>query len=102
MKLDRLTSTTRQISHEAAERARAAAADNHRRVEAAEGIDPDRERSAQQELAAAAETSVPTEGQAQQVAKGVAAKILDLGSTATRLLKPAAGSPPPAVVDTRA
>lgn len=51
MKLSRLESTTQSATREAGERARQAANASVRRVEAMEGVAPDRERSLSQELA---------------------------------------------------
>jgi len=51
MKLDRLTSTTQHLSPESRERARHVADESILRVGAMEGIEGDRQRSLQQELA---------------------------------------------------
>lgn len=51
MKLSRLESTTQSATREATERARESANSSVRRVEAMEGVAPDRERSLHQELA---------------------------------------------------
>lgn len=51
MKLDRLSSTTQSISPESRERARHVADETVLRVDAMEGIEGDRQRSLQQELA---------------------------------------------------
>ena len=51
MKLDRLTSTTQHLSPESRERARHVADETALRVGAMEGIEGDRQRSLQQELA---------------------------------------------------
>jgi hypothetical protein len=51
MKLDRLTSTTQQISPNAREHARLVAAGSIAQVAAMEGIEGDRQRSLQQEVA---------------------------------------------------
>ena len=69
MKLDRLTSTTAKPSQEALERGREAVAQDFRRVEASEGVDPDRQRSLQQELRAAhADSASVLKGEAQAAA----------------------------------
>ncbi len=51
MKLTRLASTTQRISQEAKERVRQASDENSRRVESLEGVEGDRQRTLQQELA---------------------------------------------------
>jgi hypothetical protein len=51
MKLDRLTSTTQHLSPESSERARHVADESILRVGAMEGVEGDRQRSLQQELA---------------------------------------------------
>jgi len=51
MKLDRLTSTTQHLSQESRERARHVAAESIRQVAAMEGVEGDRQRSLQQEVA---------------------------------------------------
>jgi hypothetical protein len=51
MKLNRLDSTTQPLSREAVARARHVAGEQVRRVEAPEGVEGDRQRSLQQELA---------------------------------------------------
>jgi hypothetical protein len=91
MKLDRLASTTARLSAEAAERGRQVAADGIRRVEMAEGVEGDRERSLQQELAMADPRAV---GEFQggerlfQDAKEIAAQVAGLGVQAAELLHP--------------
>lgn len=104
MKLERLTSTTRSISRDAAERARSAASEDHRRVNAGEGVEGDRERSLQQELAAAASkiAMVATGGEAQEEAREVAEQLLKLGDEAAHLLRPVAASSHSPAVDTEA
>lgn len=104
MKLQRLTSTTATLSHDAAERARSAAGANERRVEAAEGTAADRERSLHQELDAAAEKTptVAATPEALDDARSMAEQIVHLGSDAAHLLKRGALSPNPLSVDTEA
>lgn len=104
MKLERLTSTTRTISREAAERARAAGVEEERRVNAAEGAEGDRERSLQQELAAAAAAIAiaDTDDDALQEAKAVAGELVRLGDEASHLLKPMASGGHSLAVDTEA
>lgn len=103
MKLERLTSTTHSISRDAAERARAAAGEE-RRVNAAEGTDDDRERSLQQEIAAAAAViaSADTGEGVLQEAKAVAGELVRLGDEAGHLLKPMAPPGHSPTVDTEA
>lgn len=92
MKLDRLASTTARLSAEAAERGRQVAADGIRRVEMAEGVEGDRERSLQQELAAADPRAVGEfQGDDRRLrdAKEIAAQVAGLGEQASELLHPA-------------
>ena len=104
MKLERLTSTTHSISHDAAERARTAPVDDHRRVNASEGMDGDRERPLSQELAAADATVATEEGDqdARHEAQGVAAELVRLGNGAVRIMRPANAAHLPLAVDTEA
>ena len=104
MKLERLTSTTHSISHDAAERARTAPVDDHRRVNASEGMDGDRERSLSQELAAADGKIATAEGgqDARHEAQDVAAELVRLGDEAVRLIRPANAAHLPLAVDTEA
>jgi hypothetical protein len=82
MKLDRLTSTTARPTQETHERMVSASEHTVERVEAMEGIDVDRQRSRQQELAAANPNAVgPFEGQEQVLASArqVAQTLTSLG-----------------------
>lgn len=104
MKLERLTSTTRSISREAAERARAAGIEEARRVNASEGAEGDRERSLQQELAAA-ENKVAmntANDDALDEAREVAEQLVRLGNGAGQLLKAVAPPGHSLTVDTEA
>lgn len=101
MKLDRLSSTTRNPIRDAAERARALEADALRRVGPAESVDADRERSLQQELEAA-KSRVPDSGSADPTlaeARELAERLVHLGAEAETLLKPGLAGPS---VDTEA
>ncbi|MBK7897998.1 MAG: hypothetical protein IPJ99_01020 [Betaproteobacteria bacterium] len=84
MKLDRLSSTTRNPIRDAAERARALEADALRRVGPAEPVDADRERSLQQELEAA-KSHLPDSGSADPTlaeARALAERLVHLGAEA--------------------
>jgi hypothetical protein len=90
MKLTRLGSTTQHLSAQTVERARHAAPDLVTRVEAMEGIEGDRQRSLQQEIAEVdPRASGPFEGEAHHLAdaRQVAAQLTLLGSSATGLLR---------------
>ncbi len=103
MKLDRLTSTTRSLSREATERARAEAREVEalRRVAELEGSEADRERSLRQELDAAAARLPGADDESPSLAEArdLAQRLVDLGREAGALLKP--GLLPPSV-DTEA
>lgn len=90
MKLDRLASTTARLSSEAAERARETSTVAVRRVEMAEGIEGDRERSLPQELASVDPRVVGDfagEERLLEEARAVAAGIAGLGEHAGDLLQ---------------
>ncbi|MFZ2269375.1 MAG: hypothetical protein WAV95_17520 [Azonexus sp.] len=89
MKLNRLESTTRKHSSQAVERLPQGAAEQVRRVEAAEGVEADRQRSLQQELAEFDPRAVgPFEGGERllQEAREVAAQLTLLGAAADAML----------------
>ena len=95
MKLQRLTSTNRSITREAAERARAGAAESHRKVDAQEGTEADRERSLQQEVAAAEArfgAGGEREDQALHSAQALAEELTRLGDAAAQLVKALPGT----------
>lgn len=90
MKLTRLGSTTQHLSHETVERARRAALDLVTRVEAMEGVEGDRQRSLQQEIAEVDPRACgPFQGEAHHLAdaRQVAAQLALLGSSATGLIR---------------
>lgn len=88
MSLDRLSSTTQQYSRESVERAKAAAGERQRRVEAMEGVEGDRQRSLRQELAEA-ETPGPVMEDERMRAKArqLAENLRALGRRADALLR---------------
>lgn len=90
MKLNRLESTTQHISHDAVERAEHVSAAGVRRVEAMEGVEGDRQRSLQQDIAAFDPKAIgPFEGRERTLedARQVAAQLSLLGNSANGLLK---------------
>jgi hypothetical protein len=90
MQLNRLESTTQKQSSEAVERPRQLADDSVRRVEAAQGVEADRQRSLQQELAEFDPRAVgPFAGgeRVMQDAREVAAQLASLGPAADAMLK---------------
>jgi hypothetical protein len=90
MKLNRLESTTQHISHDAVERVEHVSAAGIRRVEAMEGIEGDRQRSLQQDMAEFDPKAIgPFEGseRALKDARQVAAQLTLLGNSANGLLK---------------
>jgi len=96
MKLSRLESTTQSPVREAGERVRHAADEQVRRVEAAEGIEGDRQRSLQQEIAEVDPRAIgPFEGGDQVLAdaRAVAAQLSLLGAAADELLRQPAQTP---------
>ena len=106
MKLERLTSTSPALTREAAQRARLVADESHWHVGPAEGVEADRQRSLQQELALA-ETARRSPGrpddgrhdfpadndsagaatQARETAEQVAEQLTALGDRADALLR---------------
>lgn len=106
MKLERLTSTSPTLTREAAQRARSVADESHWHVGPAEGVEADRQRSLQQELALA-ETARRSPGrpddgrhdfpadddsagaatQARETAEQVAEQLTALGDRADALLR---------------
>ncbi|RIX47384.1 MAG: hypothetical protein D3M94_06840 [Rhodocyclales bacterium GT-UBC] len=91
MKLNRLDSTTQHFSRESVERVRHVAEEQVRRVEACEGLEGDRQRSLQQELAEVDQKALgPFLGREQvlQEARQLAAELTSLGDEADRLIKP--------------
>ena len=94
MKLNRLESTTEHHSRAAAERSLNAADQDVRRVETMEGVEGDRQRSFQQELAAAATGGRPVTAdeskEALRDARQVAAQMVELHDSASLLVKPEA------------
>lgn len=90
MKLNRLESTTQRISRDAVERVEHVSAAAVRRVEAAEGVEGDRQRSLQQDIAEFDAKAVgPFEGReyTRQEARQAAAQLTLLGNSANGLLK---------------
>ena len=90
MKLNRLDSTTQHHSQTALERVHHAASDDVRRVEAMEGVDSDRQRSLQQELAEVDPRALgPFCGSAHvlQDAREVAAQLTLLGGNVQGLVQ---------------
>lgn len=90
MKLNRLESTTQSHSRDAVERGSQIAGESVRRVEALEGVEGDRERSLQQEIAEVDPKALgPFEGgeQVMQDARKIAARLTLLGTNASGLLK---------------
>lgn len=105
MKLNRLESTTQQHSPDAIERARHVANESVRRVEALEGVEGDRQRSLQQEIAefdARAIGPFAGDDHMLQGARQVAAELTLLGSNRNGLLKLQALSLPCVRIDDKA
>lgn len=91
MKLNRLASTTQSLSQDAIERARHRPDEQVRRVEALEGVESDRQRSLQREIAEIEPGAIgPFNGgeQVLQGARDVAAQLAVLGSAVDALIKP--------------
>ena len=91
MKLTRLSSTTQRPTQESIERVRLADDERIRRVEVMEGVEGDRQRTLQQELAeieAAAVGDFHGEEKVLQEARDVAAQLLDLDVGTDSLIKP--------------
>ena len=90
MKLDRLTSTTQHLSPESRERARHVADESILRVGAMEGIEGDRQRSLQQEIAEFDQKAVGAFDGGELVlaaAHDVASQLSALGNAANSLVK---------------
>jgi len=90
MKLNRLESTTQRLSQESRERARHVAGQQVRRVESLEGIEGDRQRSLQQEMAEIEAGAIGEFSGAQRVfqdAREMAAELAALGTAADELIK---------------
>jgi len=105
MKLSRLASTTQPHSPDAIERVRHVAGESVRRVEALEGVEGDRQRSLQQELADFDPRAVGSfEGGEQilQDARQLAAELTLLGNSRKGLLKLQAISLPCSRIDDQA
>jgi len=90
MKLNRLESTTQRLSQGSRERARHVAGEQVRRVEALEGIEGDRQRSLQQEMAEIEAGAIGDFAGGRRVlqdAREVAAELAALGTAADELIK---------------
>ena len=91
MKLSRLSSTTQRPTQESIERVRHVDEERIRRVEVMEGVEGDRQRSLQQEMAEiepAALGDFHGEEKVLQEARDVAAQLLDLDVGTDSLIKP--------------
>mgnify|MGYP000909645547 CR=1 FL=1 len=91
MKLTRLSSTTQRPTQESIERVRHADDERVRRVEVMEGVEGDRQRSLQQEMAeieSAALGDFQGQDKVLQDARDVAAQLLDLDVGTDSLIKP--------------
>lgn len=102
MKLSRLESTTQHHSPDAIERARQVAGESVRRVAALEGVEGDRQRSLQQELAEFDTRAIASfEGgeHVLQDARQVAAELTLLGAKCSGLVKLQALSLPCSRID---
>ena len=83
MKLDRLASTTQRLSQESLARARYVAGERIRRVEALEGVEGDRQRSVQQEMAEIEPGAISAFKGGEQIlqdARGLALQVAALGA----------------------
>lgn len=90
MKLDRLTSTTQHLSPESRERVRHVANESILRVAAMEGVEGDRQRSLQQELAEFDQNAVGAFNGGELImaaAHEVATQLSALGNAANTLIK---------------
>jgi len=99
MKLSRLASTTERHSRAAVERSRAMAEQDVRRVEVAEGVEGDRQRSIQQEMA---EADPNASGQSKQMlrdAQEVALKLVGLQGNLDDLVKSPSLPPGFSIID---
>jgi len=91
VKLNRLSSTTQRPTRESSEALHPLDVDQVRRVEFMEGVEGDRQRSLQQEIAEIEPDAVGAfHGQAQvlQGAREVAAKLLEMETGTESLIKP--------------
>lgn len=91
MKLTRLSSSTQRPTQESVDRLRHADDERVRRVEVMEGVEGDRQRSLQQEMAEvepAALGDFHGEEKIHQEARDVAAQLLDLETGTDSLIKP--------------
>lgn len=91
MKLTRLSSSTQRPTQESIERARHVDDERIRRVEVMEGIEGDRQRSLQQELAEVEPAAVGDfhgEEKVLQDARDVAAQLLEMDVGTDSLIKP--------------
>jgi|GEM_PF-1434607 len=91
MKLTRLSSTTQRPTQESIERVRHVDAERIRRVEVMEGVEGDRQRSLQQEMAEIEQAALGDfhgEEQVLQEARDVAAQLLDPEVGTDSLIKP--------------
>lgn len=105
MKLDRLTSTTQQLSPNAREHARHVAAERVVQVGAIEGIEGDRQRSVQQEIADFDQRLLAPfagAGQMLETAHKIAVQLSALADHAESLVKPVSVQPLPQNVDAKA
>lgn len=92
MKLTRLASTTQRPSQESIERVRQAGDFRVRRVEMLEGVEGDRQRTLQQEMAEIDPGAIAAFEGSDQVLQGarqLAAQVAALGPAADELIKPA-------------
>jgi hypothetical protein len=92
MKLTRLSSTTQRPSQESIDRQRQGDSVRVRRVELLEGIDGDRQRTLQQEMAEIEPGAIATFEGGEQILAGarqLAAQVAALGPAADELIKPA-------------
>lgn len=93
MKLTRLSSTTQRPSQESIDRQRQGESVRVRRVDLLEGVDGDRQRTLQQELAEIEPAAIAAFLGGEQIledARRLAAEVAALGPAADELIKPAA------------
>ncbi len=105
MKLDRLTSTTQHLSQNAREHARHVAAESIAQVGAIEGIEGDRQRSLQQEIAEFDQRALGPfagAGQIQAAAHEIAVQLVTLSGNAHSLVKTVGVDPLRQSVDAKA
>lgn len=92
MKLDRLVSSTQRPARESIERLPHAADERIRRVDALEGVEPDRQRSLQQELSEVESGAIGAFKGGERVleeVRSLASQVAALGQDAGRLIKAA-------------